>query len=208
MPEVFIGSIPDVGATRFFNMCPGRIGLYLALTGARIGVADAMYCGLFTHFVPQGRFEELTDALAGGQVEAVLARFAGDPGESQLAALRPAIDRRFAGSSVEAIVVALREHEADWSRAALAAMERASPTSLKIVFRQLQRGAGMDIEQALALEYRVIHHLLVGEDFYEGVRSVVIDKDRNPRWQLASLEQVSEAEVERHFESLGAEELA
>jgi enoyl-CoA hydratase len=178
------------------------------LTGTRIGAADAMYCGLFTHFVPQERFEEMIDALAEGQVEEVLARHAGDPGGAQLEGLRPAIDHCFDRSSVEAIVVALREHEAPFGRAALAAMERASPASLKIVFRQLGQGAGMDIEQALALEYRIIHHLLAGEDFYEGVRSVVIDKDRNPRWSFASLEQVSEAEVERHFESLGAGELA
>jgi len=208
MPEVFIGSIPDVGATRFFNLCPGRIGLYLALTGARIGAADALYCGLFTHFVPRARFGELTDALAGRDVEAVLARHAEDPGESELAALRPAIDRCFGQPSAEAIVAALHEEDTGWARAELAAMGRASPASLKIVFRQLGRGAGTEIEQALALEYRVIRRLLAGEDFYEGVRSVVIDKDRNPRWRFASLGQVREAEVERHFESLGAEELS
>lgn len=208
MPEVFIGSIPDVGATRFFNRCPGRIGLYLALTGARIGAADALYCGLFTHFVPRDRFEDLTEALAEGDVEAALARYATDPGDAALAALQPAIDRCFGQPSVEAILAALRERQADWSRAALKAMESASPMSLKIVYRQMQQGAGIELEQALVLEHRIIRHLLAGDDFYEGVRSVVIDKDRNPHWRFASLDQISETEVERYFERLGAAELA
>lgn len=207
MPEVFIGSIPDVGATRFFNQCPGHIGRYLALTGTRIGAADALYCGLFTHFVTQDRFEELTEFLSGGDVEAALARLATDPGEASLARLQPEIDHCFGQPSVEAIFAALRKSETDWSRAALNAMEAASPMSLKIVFRQLQQGAGIELEQALVLEYRIIRHLLAGDDFYEGVRSVVIDKDRNPQWRFASLDHISETEVGRYFESIGAAEL-
>src|SRR5260370_139897 len=143
MPEVFIGSIPDVGAPRFLNACPGRIGLYLALTGSRVGAADALYCGLATHHVPQDRLGALTAAL--GEVEwrrgeesaqagAVLARFSGTPGEATLPARRPAIDRCFGKRSVEAIVAALRQEPGAWAEEALAAMQRASPLSLKLVF--------------------------------------------------------------------------
>src|SRR5262249_44580038 len=107
MPEVFIGSIPDVGATRFFHMCPGRIGTYLALTGRRIGSADAIYCGLLTHYVRQDRLAALTEALAERDAETTLDRFAESPGPSKLAALRPAIDRCFGRPSVEAILDAL-----------------------------------------------------------------------------------------------------
>ena len=217
MPEVFIGSIPDVGATRFLNACPGRIGLYLALTGSRVGAADALYCGLATHHVPQDRLGALTAAL--GEVEwrrgeesaqagAVLARFSGTPGEATLPARRPAIDRCFGKRSVEAIVAALRQEPGGWAEEALTAMQRASPLSLKLVFRQMAVGAGMEIEGALALEFRVIQHLLAEDDFYEGVRAVVVDKDRKPRWRFASLAQVSEDEVERHFASLGERELS
>src|SRR5262249_20107396 len=94
MPEVFIGSIPDVGATRFLNGCPGRIGVYLALTGARIDAADAVNCGLYTHHVPDARVGDLVDTLAevdwnnGSDdrlMSAVLARFAVPVGESRLA---------------------------------------------------------------------------------------------------------------------------
>jgi len=209
MPEVFIGSFPDVGATRFLGRAPGRMGLYLSLTGARAGAADGMYLGFARHFVPQGRFDELTDALASasGPVEAVLARFEADAGKSRLAALRPAIDRCFGQDSVEGIVAALRKEPGEWAKEALAAIERASPFSLKLAFRILERGQGLEIEDALALEYRAMMHVLEEDDFYEGVRALLIDKDQKPRWRLASLAQVSETEVERHFEGLGEREL-
>ena len=216
MPEIFIGSIPDVGATRFFNRCPGLVGHYLALTGARVGAADALWCGLATHFVAQHNLPALTAALEGidwrdgaapAQVDAVLARFAADPGPATLPALRPAIDRCFALRSVEEIVGALRQEEGAWAREALAAMERASPLSLKLTLRQMRLGAGMELEDALVLEFRLIQHLMAGSEFYEGVRAVLVDKDKQPRWRLPTLAEVSDAEVERHFESLGEREL-
>jgi len=216
MPEVFIGSIPDVGASRFFGSCPGHIGVYLALTGTRIGAADAMYCGLYTHHVPDARLGALVDTLTtldwrrgaeDRQMRAALDRFSAPAGAAPLAAMRRAIDRRFGWRSVEAIVAALGEEPADWARAALEAMGRASPTSLKIVFEQLRRGAGLEVEESLILEYRIIQHILRGEDFYEGVRSVVVDKDRRASWRPATLAEVYDDDVESYFRSLGEAEL-
>jgi enoyl-CoA hydratase len=209
MPEVFIGSFPDIGATRFLGLAPGKIGLYLALTGARVGAADAMYLGLARHFIPASRFEELTEALgsASGDVDVVLKRFAGEPGPSKLAALRPAIDRCFGQGSVEGIVSALREEPEDWAKDALAAMERASPLSLKLAFEVMRREAGLEIEGALTLEYRAMMRVMTGDDFFEGVRTVVIDKDQKPRWRHGSLPEVSDREVEGHFGDLGDREL-
>ncbi len=216
MPEVFIGLFPDVGASRFLNLCPGRIGLYLALTGKRVKAADALYCGFATHYVPHERIEALVAALAEidwrlgearAQVDRVLASFSADPGPATLPALRPAIDRCFAGGSVEAIAEALRQEDAPWAKEALSEMMRASPLSLKIVFRQMQLGVGMDIEAALALEYRMTQHVMAGHDFYEGIRALLVDKDQKPRWQHASLAEVSEAEVKSYFVSLGEREL-
>ena len=218
MPEVFVGSIPDVGATRFFNACPGKIGLYLALTGTRIGAADALHCGFATHHVRSERLEPLTAALGEipwrrgegrAQIAAVLARFESAPAQGKLSALRPAIDRCFRQTSVEEIVEALRREPEGWAAEALGALQRASPLSLKLVFRQMSLGsAEMDIEAALALEFRLIQHLLAGADFHTGVRSVLVDKTRKPRWRFSSLAEVSEAEVDRHFASLGDREIA
>jgi enoyl-CoA hydratase len=209
MPEVFIGSFPDVAATRFLGRAPGKIGVYLSLTGGRADAADAMYCGFARHFVPQERFAALTEALAGeaSDVDAVLTRFRAAARDSKLAALRPAIDRCFGQDSVEKIVAALGKEPGSWAKEALSAMERASPLSLKLALRVLQRGASLDVEGALELEYRAMMHALAGDDFYEGVRAVVIDKDQKPRWRYSSLHDVSDAEVERHFESLGEREL-
>lgn len=217
MPEVFIGSIPDVGATRFFNACPGRTGRYLALTGGRVGAADALYCGFATHFVPQERLGALSAALGelvwrageeSAQARAVLARFGASPQPAKLPSLQPAIDRCFGRDSVEAIVAALGDEPAPWAREALAAMQHASPLSLKVAFRQLAVGVGMELEAALTLEFRIIQNLLAEEDFCEGVRAVVVDKDRKARWKFSSLAQVTEEEVERQFASLGERELS
>jgi enoyl-CoA hydratase/carnithine racemase len=216
MPEVHIGLFPDVGASRFLNLCPGRIGLYMALTGARVRAADALYCGFATHYVPHARLGELTAALAGlewrkgdpaQQVEAAIAHFAAEAGEARLPALQAAIDRCFADGSVEAIVAALRQERAAWAEEALAAIARASPISLKITFHQLMLGRGMSVEEALTLEYRMTQHVMAGHDFFEGIRALLVDKDNRPRWEHASLEDVGEAEVARYFESLGEREL-
>ena len=216
MPEVHIGLFPDVGASRFLNRCPGRIGRYLALTGARIRAADALYCGFATHYVPHERIGNVTAALAAlewqererrRQVDAVIARFAEDPGPASLPELQAGIDRCFAGDSVEAIVAALQREDADWARAALAQIERASPLSLKTTLHQLDLGRGMEIEAALALEYRMTQHVMQGHDFFEGIRALLVDKDNAPRWQHASLEAVSAAEVAACFADLGEREL-
>src|SRR5437773_1074159 len=146
MPETGIGLFPDVGATRFLNRCPGRIGHYLGLTGARLNAADALYCGFATHAVKHERIEVLLGELgrtswrAGdehGQADACLGRFAANPQPAPLALLQPAIDRCFAGDTVEAMLDALAaaavggEHAA-WAEETHATLLTKSPTSLKI----------------------------------------------------------------------------
>jgi len=216
MPEVHIGLFPDVGASRFLNLCPGRAGLYLALTGKRIGAADCLYCGFATHYVPSARLNELVAALAAiqfhpgtarAQIDATIARFAAEPGAASLPAIQPEIDRAFAGKSIEAILAALDRERADWAKEARDAMARAAPLSLKITLRQLQLGKGMSVDQALTLEYRLTQHVMAGQDFFEGIRAALVDKDNKPRWQHAAPEDVGEGEVESYFASLGAREL-
>ena len=111
------------------------------------------------------------------------------PGEPPLAARRTAIDRCFAAETVEAILDALAREAAsggpdgEWAAETRAGLLTKSPTSLKVTLRQLIVGRGYDLEQALALEYRLTTHFMAGHDFYEGVRAVVVDKDQNPRWR-------------------------
>jgi enoyl-CoA hydratase len=193
MPEVFIGSIPDVGATKFLRDCPGKLGLYLAMTGARIGAGDALALGLFTHFVPEAQWPELLDALTvGGAPGDVLPRFAEPPLPSPLLARAAEIDRVFSRDSVEAMDPQV---------------PGASPLSLKLVFEQMRRAPGLDLAGALKLEYSIIQRVLQRTEFFEGVRAVLVDKDRNPRWRYASVADVPQSEVDAHFVPLGPSEL-
>jgi enoyl-CoA hydratase len=222
MPETGIGLFPDVGATRFLNRCPGRIGRYLGLTGARLKAADALYCGFATHFVTLDRVEALLAAQAAtkwqtgaefAEVEALLTRFAGDPGPAPLMALRPAIDRSFAGDTIEAILAALAAEavsggaDAVWAAETRAGLMQKSPTSLKVTLRQLILGRNYDLDEVLTLEYRLTQHFMMAHDFYEGVRAVLIDKDQNPQWHPAHLAEIDDATVEAYFASLGEREL-
>lgn len=217
MPEVHIGLFPDVGATRYLNLCPGKIGMYLALTGARVKAADMLLCGFASHYVRHERIEALVAAMGSmawrtgeerAQVDALLAEFGDDPGPAPLAALRPTIDRCFSQPSIQAIHAALGREGGDWAREARAAIDRASPISLAITFHQMKIGErGVDIEAALALEYRMTQHVMAGHDFYEGIRAVLVEKDQKPRWEHRSLAEVGAAEVARYFESLGEREL-
>jgi enoyl-CoA hydratase len=222
MPETGIGLFPDVGATRFLNRCPGRIGHYLGLTGARLNAADALYCGFATHTVKHERIEALLGELgrtswrAGEehrQADACLGRFATDPQPASLAALQPAIDRCFAGDTVEAILDELAteaagggEHAA-WAEETHAILLTKSPTSLKITSRQLRIGRDYDLEAAIALEYRLTQHVMAAHDFYEGVRAMLIDKDQKPHWRPATLGEVSDSTVDNYFASIGDREL-
>jgi enoyl-CoA hydratase len=213
MPETGIGLFPDVGATRFLNLAPGRIGRFLGLSGARLGPADALYCGFATHFVPRERLGELVDRLAqGAEVAPTLAEFAGNAGPPPLAGKRAAIDRCFAGDTMEDILAALEREaaggaEAVWAAETHAELLKKSPTSLKVTLRQLTVGRDYDLDQALMLEYRLTQHVMAGHDFYEGIRAVLIDRDQNPRWQPATLSEVDAAMVASYFASLGDGEL-
>lgn len=211
MPETAIGFFPDVGATYVLPRLEGEIGLYMALTGVRLKAADALYAGLATHYMPSERIHELADALAASQwtgeprsvVEKVLEGFAADPGPGPLTAQREAIDRCFGQERVEDIIAALEEEGSDWAQETLSTLEKRSPTSLKLSFTALRRGARMSFDDCMVMEYRISQACMAGHDFYEGIRAVLVDKDQAPKWQPASLAEVSDEAIERYFQPLG-----
>jgi enoyl-CoA hydratase len=208
MPETGIGLFPDVGATWFLPRMPGRIGAYMALTGARLKAADCLYGGIADVFVPAARHEDLIAALRGGSdIGAVLGDFSEEPGASALAAQRDAIDRCFAGETVEAVEAALAADGSDWANKTLETMAGRSPTSQKIALRQIALGGRLDFDDCMRLEYRLSQHCMAGHDFFEGVRAVVIDKDGKPGWQPARLSGVTDDMVAEYFAPLGPAEL-
>ncbi len=205
MPETGIGLFPDVGATYFLPRMPGRLGAYMALTGARLRAADCLYGGIADVFVPSARQDDLIAALRGDpDIAGVLQSFATDAGAPPLAAHRAEIDRCFAGDTVEAIEAALALEGTDWAKAQQGVMAGKSPTSQKIALRQVQVGGRLDFDDCMRLEYRLSQHCMAAHDFFEGVRAVVIDKDQAPKWQPARLDQVSGAAVEEYFAPLAA----
>lgn len=203
MPETGIGLFPDVGGTFFLPRCPGRLGLYLALTGARLKAADSLYAGIATHYVPTASLPALKTALAdcptADAVEATLRRFHQDPGPAPLADLRASIDRLFAADSFSALIRNLEADPDPWAAATLATLRQKSPLSLAVTFRQMQEGLKRDFDACMQLEFRLALHMAPAPDFLEGVRAVIIDKDNTPRWQPARWEDLEPAAVERVF---------
>jgi enoyl-CoA hydratase len=169
--------------------------------------ADALYTGIADVHVGSDRIEALRDALcAEADLDGAIALFSQDPGSVPLAEHRNAIDRCFSAASVEAIVAALEAEGSEWAAATARTIAAKSPTSLRITYRQLRKGARLGFEECMKLEFRMVHGILAGHDFFEGTRAVVIDKDQDPRWQPAVLAGVSESDVAHYFAPL-AEEL-
>ena len=184
MPETSIGFFPDVGATHFLPRLPGEIGTYLGLTGARASAADAVGVGLATHHVSSGDLGSLVDRLVADDrpVEVVLADAATPAGESTLLARRAEIDRTFDADSVDAILDALRREGTAWADETIGVLEAASRQSLDLTLDLLRRGADLSLRECLDLELRAAAGATQTPDFVEGVRAVLVDKDRSPRW--------------------------
>lgn len=205
MPETGIGLFPDVGGTYFLPRCPGELGTFLGLTGARLKGADILTAGVATHFVPRDKMPALEQALIAAApadkaaIDAVVAGFTSDAGASPLAERKAEIDRRFAGDSVAAIMTALETDPSPFSIEQMGIIRSKSPTSVKLTFAQLRRGRSLSLRDCMRLEWRICNHVALGHDFYEGVRAVIIDKDHKPKWQPARLEDVSDADIEKYF---------
>jgi enoyl-CoA hydratase len=207
MPETGIGLFPDVGATFLLSRLPGAIGLYLGLTGARVEARDALWSGIATHCVPSAQFPALAAALADARdLDRCLADFAHPPAPGALARQRPAIDRLFAAApNLADLMAALRDDGDAFAGATHAQLETKSPTSLAITFRQLREGRDLAFEEAIRREFRIVSRIPLGHDFFEGIRALVIDKDKTPRWNPATLAEVSPQAIDRHFAPLAVE---
>jgi enoyl-CoA hydratase/carnithine racemase len=209
MPETTIGLFPDVGGGYFLTRLQGALGTFLALTSHRLKVADAVWAGIVDAHVPSARMNELQAALgaadlsgpdANRKVDAMIARFAVDPGLSTLPAMMPDIDKCFSADSVAEIVAKLKKHPGEWAQKQLAALQKLSPTAMAITLEQLKRCANRSFEDSMTIEYRMSQACMrPGHDFFEGVRALLIDKDQKPKWNPPTIEGVTPAMVEEHF---------
>jgi len=225
MPETALGLFPDVGGSHFLSRLPGELGMYIALSGARLKAADLLYSRIATHFVPSARLNDLKDRLISldapaeklhESVQYALDEFSDPISSAPLMEHRKLIDECFKSDNVEEILAALqaRAGESEFAAKLVSTMEKCSPTSMKITLKQLRKGAELDIGECLKMEYRISQACcgnhpsgVGGKDFFEGVRSILIDKDHSPKWDPASLSDVTNSMVDAHFEAMGSKEL-
>lgn len=212
MPETGLGLFPDVGGGWFLPRLPGETGMFLALTGARLKAPDLYAQGIASHHIPSEKMDDVIAALAAADISgnddaaAVLDQFHTDPGEPTLAPHYEKIDGAFAGVRVDEIMHQLELDEGEWAQKQFKILCSKSPTSLKLSFDQLRRGKVLDsFRDNMRMEFRMVCRVMEGNDFYEGVRAILIDKDNAPVWSPNSLERVTREAIEHHFEPLEAE---
>jgi len=207
MPEVAIGLVPDVGGTHLLARAPGRLGDYLGATAARMGPGDAIRTGFADLYIPREFWLDVVTRLEATGNPAILDAMSETPPSGALERHQPEIDRLFAGAPAE-IVAALEAEGSDFARDTLAALTAASPLAVACGLRNIrdQREAS-GIRAALAREYRFTWRAAERGDFLEGIRALIIDKDKAPRWQHARLEDVSEGDVAAMLAGLGEHEL-
>ena len=198
MPETAIGLSPDVGGLYLLSRAPGELGTHAALTGARFGPADAIYAGLADHFVPAAGLAELTQQLRDG----IIPEFGHEPPAGTLAAARGWIDEGYAGDDVVAIIERLQARPESAALAAAHALTAMSPTAVKVTLQAIRRAASLTLDEVLAQDLRVGSNFLAHPDLAEGIRAMIIDKDRRPTWSPATLDEVTDSEVARFFEPL------
>jgi enoyl-CoA hydratase len=201
MPEVGIGFIPDVGMTHQLPRLPGRSGTYLALTGTKIGLGDALALGLATQAARAADFPAILDDLArGGPIAPILsARAAPPPPPGPVVREAGLIDACFSAESVRAILERLDAAGTDFAAETARTIRTRSPTSLCLALAQMRRGPGLTLPEAILAEYRLVTRIMQGHDFYEGVRAVLVEKDNRPAWKPATLDAVDPAAIEAAF---------
>ncbi|MBH3465057.1 enoyl-CoA hydratase/isomerase family protein [Pseudomonas carnis] len=212
MPEVAIGYFPDVGGSYFLSRIPGELGTYLGVAGVQIRAADALYCGLADWYIDSAKWVELDQKLDGLQwhdsplkdLQGVLAKLAVQQlPDAPLAALRPAIDHFFGLPDVPSIVEQLQQvtvaDSHDWALTTANLMQTRSPLAMAVTLEMLRRGRHLPLEQCFALELHLDRQWFERGDLIEGVRALIIDKDKTPKWNPPTLHALDASHVDSFF---------
>ena len=210
MPETGIGLFPDVGGGWYLSRLEGRVGQFLALTGARIAGAGCLSLGLATHYLTSNVLAEAKSRIAVEDVEridGILGTLSVTPPDSNIVETIVQINRHFASDRLEDILASLEGDESDWAMKELATLRTKSPQTCKVALRQLAESLKLtDFSDNMAMEYRIASRVIVRPDFAEGVRAVIVDKDNSPKWDPATAEGVTDALIDAIFAPLPAQE--
>ena len=211
MPEVRIGFFPDCATSVVFGKLPDGIGLYLGLTGRRVGPGDAWRLGMATHCIAREEFPAIRSALADAQpVDVLLDGLHVDPGPGEITARRPLIRACFSAGTLPEIMArlaALKGADRDWAQGVLADLAKASPTSLAVALRLIRMGATMDIREALQVDLRLCVRMQRSPDFLAAAAAMLAGRRESPAWSPARIEDVDPAAIESTFAPLGEDEL-
>ena len=216
MPEVAIGYFPDVGGSYFLPRIPGELGIYLGVTGVQIGAADALYCGLANWYLPSdaiAQIERRLDTLKWRahplkDLQSAVAKVATQHLASPpLEQLRPAIDHFFALPDIASIMEQLREvsifESRSWALATLELMQSRSPLSMAVTQELLRRGRHLPLEECFVQELLLDNQWFEHGDIIEGVRALIIDKDKQPHWNPPTVQALKPDQVARFFNGPG-----
>jgi enoyl-CoA hydratase/carnithine racemase len=215
MPEVGLGFFPDVGGTWLLSRSPGEIGTYFGLTGQTMNGPDAVYAGFADAVVPSGKLAALREALTklrpgvkSAEVKSLIDGFATGETSGPVAALEPQIDRWFGHDRMQDIVAALQSDNSELAQSTLRILNEKSPRGMVVALKLLRLARGSSsLEECLVREYRAALEVFASDEFREGVRAAVIDKDRNPKWSPPRIEDVTPEMVAPYFAGIGADEL-
>jgi enoyl-CoA hydratase len=215
MPEVGLGFFPDVGGTWLLSRAPGEIGTYFGLTGQTMNGPDAIYARFADAVVPSGKLAALREALTkvragvtSNEVKTIIDRFATGETSGPVAAMQSKIDSWFAHDRMEDIVAALQGDGSELAQSTLKTLNEKSPRGMVVTLKLLRLArASSSLEQCLVREYRAALEVFASDDFREGVRAAVIDKDRNPKWSPPTIKDVMPAMVAPYFAEIGGDEL-
>jgi enoyl-CoA hydratase len=215
MPEVGLGFFPDVGGTWLLSHAPGELGPYFGLTGHTMNGPDAIHARFADAVVPSGRLGELRAALTrvapgtpSSQIEGLINGFATGETAGPVAAQQAQIDKWFAFDRMQDIVAALRHDGSELALATLKTLGEKSPRGMVVALKLLRLARkASSLEECLTREYRAALEVFRSDDFREGVRAAVIDKDRNPKWSPPRIEDVTPEIVAPYFAEIGTDEL-
>ena len=209
MPETGIGLFPDVGGGWHLARLGGRLGQFLALTGARLDGAECVWAGVATHYLPSDKLAEAKARIIEkpARIAGILSELSVSPPEARIESNAERIAKHFASDRYEDILASLEADDSDWAAKELATLNTKSPQTCKVALRELAEAASFtDFAEEMRNEYRIASRVLVRPDFAEGVRAVIVDKTVDPQWNPATPEGVSDELLDQIFAPLPADE--